>query len=168
MSYPRRPARPAPSGTRGFDERLSVPWWWWLAALGVVLLVAFQVWLGHPGVPVWLPVALVAPLTAWALIRLGSARVTLTDDGHGERTLRVGPARLPVRLVDSAQRIDRPAKQAALGPDLDPAAFVLHRAWIGPMVRVVLADPRDPTPYWLFSSRQASRLAELLRPTRAD
>lgn len=145
-----------------------MPWWWWPVALGVVLLVVFQVWLGHPGVPVWLPVALVAPLTAWALFRLGAARVTLTDGGRDERTLRVGPARLPVRLIESAQLIDRSAKQAALGPELDPAAFVLHRAWIGPMVRVELADPHDPTPYWLFSARRATHLVELLGPTRAD
>ena len=52
-----------------------------------------------------------------------------------------------------------------LGPDLDPAAFVLHTGWVGPVLRVMLTDPADPTPYWVFSVRHAEQLAALLRPT---
>ncbi|RIS22389.1 DUF3093 domain-containing protein, partial [Mycobacteroides abscessus] len=55
------------------------------------------------------------------------------------------------------------AKSAALGRQLDPAAFVVHRAWIGPMVLVVLNDADDPTPYWLVSSRHPDRLLAALR-----
>jgi hypothetical protein len=42
-------------------------------------------------------------------------------------------------------------------------ACVTHRGWVGPMVRVELRDPADPTPYWLFSVRSAEELAALLR-----
>ncbi|WP_416332599.1 DUF3093 family protein [Amycolatopsis echigonensis] len=45
----------------------------------------------------------------------------------------------------------------------DPAAFVLHRGWVGPAVRFTLTDPADPTPYWLFSTRKPQRVVELLR-----
>jgi hypothetical protein len=55
------------------------------------------------------------------------------------------------------------AKRRALGPELDPAAFLLHTGWVGPMVRVAVTDPEDPTPYWIFSVRQADKLAALLR-----
>ena len=54
-------------------------------------------------------------------------------------------------------------KSAALGRQLDPAAYVLHRPWIGPMVLVVLDDPDDPTPYWLVSSRHPGRVLAALR-----
>jgi len=31
------------------------------------------------------------------------------------------------------------------------------------MVRVRVNDPEDPTPYWLFSTRRAEEIAELIR-----
>ena len=54
-------------------------------------------------------------------------------------------------------------KRRVLGPHLDPAAFVLHRGWIGPVVRLRQTDPEDPTPYWVFSTRHPDRLVEALR-----
>jgi hypothetical protein len=145
-----------------FDERLSVPWWWWPPALGVVLLVAFEVSLGHPGVPGWLPVALLAPLVAWWLVRLGAAHVTLVESSTGERHLRVGSARLPVSLIGTAEPVAAAEKREVLGPALDPAAYLVHRAWVGPMVRISVEDSGDPTPYWLFSVRQPEKLLHLL------
>ena len=29
----------------------------------------------------------------------------------------------------------------------------MHRAWIGPVVRIEVTDPDDPTPYWVLSVR---------------
>jgi hypothetical protein len=145
-----------------FDERLSVPWWWWPPALGVVVLVAFEVNLGHPGVPGWLPVALLAPLVAWWLLRLGSVRVTLTEPHSGERLLRVGSARLPVALIGTAESVAVADKRQVLGPGLDPAAYLVHRPWVGPMVRITVEDPDDPTPYWLFSVRRPAELLDRL------
>jgi hypothetical protein len=59
--------------------------------------------------------------------------------------------------------VPRSAKSAALGRQLDPAAFVLHRNWIGPMVLVVLNDPDDPTPYWMVSCRHPERVLAALQ-----
>ena len=39
----------------------------------------------------------------------------------------------------------------------------MHRAWVGPMVLVVLDDPDDPTPYWLVSCRHPERVLAALR-----
>ena len=59
------------------------------------------------------------------------------------------------------------AKQAAMGRQLDPEAFVVHRGYIPTMVIVVLDDPLDPTPYWLISTRDpegpAAALPDLAR-----
>jgi hypothetical protein len=65
--------------------------------------------------------------------------------------------------VGAVQIVPVTAKRKALGPHLDPAAFVVHRGWVGPLLRVQLTDPADPTPYWMFSTRHPERLAELLR-----
>jgi hypothetical protein len=126
--------------------------------LGVAALLAAEVHMGYPGVRAWLPYLLTVPLAGAVLIRLGHRRVRLTG---GE--LQVGPAHVPIRHLGTVEVIASSGKQRALGPDLDPAAFVLHSAWVGPMLRIELADPQDPTPYWIFSVRRAEELAALLR-----
>lgn len=140
-----------------FEERLRVPLWWWLPGLGVAGLLAAEVHMGYPGVRAWLPYLLLLPLAGAALVLLGRTRVRLAD---GE--LWVGRAHLPVEFIGDVEVIAARDKRRALGPELDPAAFMLHRAWIGPMVRIRLTDPADPTPYWIFSVRGAERLATLL------
>jgi hypothetical protein len=130
--------------------------------LGVAALLAAEVHMGYPGVRAWLPYLLTVPLAGAVLIRLGHRRVRLAG---GE--LQVGPAHVPVRYLGAVEVIAPGGKQRALGPDLDPAAFVLHSAWIGPVLRIELVDPQDPTPYWIFSVRRAEELAALLR-TGAD
>ena len=146
-----------------FDERHPVPWWWWPLGLGVAVLLAAEVHLGYPGVRAWLPYLLTVPLAGAALIWMGRHRVRLAD---GE--LQVGPAHVPLRHLGQVQVIAPAGKRHALGPDLDPAAFVRHTAWIGPLVRVELTDPQDPTPYWIFSVRRAAELAALLRAGTGD
>lgn len=163
---------PAASGAVRFDERLSVPPWWWLAAVAVVVLVVVSVRLGHPGVPLWATAVVAAALLATSLVRLGRVRVTLVDGGGGRNggedgpLLRVGPAVLPVRFAAEVTVVPARDKQRVLGPELDPDAFVLHRPWIGPVVRVRLNDPEDPTPYWVFSVRRPEVLAEHLGTAR--
>src|SRR5262249_53728470 len=120
--------------------------------------LAAEVHMGYPGVRAWLPYLLILPLTAIALERMGRHRVALRD---GE--LRVGPAHIPVGLLGQSQVIHPHAKRRALGPDLGPAAFVLHTGWVGPVLRITITDPADPTPYWIFSVRQADKLAALLK-----
>jgi hypothetical protein len=153
----------ASSGATRFDERLSTPPWWWLPALVIVTLVYLDVRLGHPTWPAWLTMVLLVPLVAVALHRLGRARVSVTEDAQGHLVLRVGPATLPIRFVADPSAVAAKDKQQVLGPQLDPEAYVLHRPWIGPLVRVTLNDPADPTPYWLFSSRRPEALVECLR-----
>ena len=80
-----------------------------------------------------------------------------------EVELWAGQAHLPMSVISRSASVPRSAKSAALGRQLDPAAFVLHRNWVGPMVLVVLDDADDPTPYWLFSSRHPDRVLSALR-----
>jgi hypothetical protein len=150
----KRPSEAEPT----FAERLAVPLWWWPLAFGVAILLAAEVHMGYPGVRAWLPYLLTVPLAGVALGWMGRHRVVLRG---GE--LQVGPARISLRYLGQIQVISPNAKRHALGPDLDPAAFVLHTGWVGPTLRIAVTDPADPTPYWIFSVRRAEELAELLR-----
>jgi hypothetical protein len=152
------PHRCAPGVEPVFDERLTVPLWWWPLGFGVATLLAAEVHMGYPGARAWLPYLLTVPLASVVLLRMGRHRVALRGG-----VLWVGPAHIPVRHLGEIQLISPDAKRRALGPDLDPAAFVLHTGWVGPVLRITITDPADPTPYWIFSVRQAEKLVALLR-----
>lgn len=147
----------ATSGRSGFDERLSVPWWWYLLAVGVGVLLGAEVHMGYPGLRSWIGYAVCIPLFVAALFWLGRTRVRVEG---GE--LRVGAASVPLRHVGRVEVVDRADKQSALGPELDPSAHLMHRVWIGPVLRVEITDPEDPTPYWIFSVRRPERLLAAL------
>lgn len=147
-----------------FSERLYLAWWGWpLPLIGAALLAA-EIHMGYSGVRAWLPYAVMLPLAVLLLVAMGRARVRVTSGEDPE--LWVGDAHLPLRFVGAVEVIGKQDKRKALGPELDPAAFTVHRGWVPGMVRIHLDDPDDPTPYWLISTRHPERLADLLRASR--
>ena len=48
------------------------------------------------------------------------------------------------------------------GAQADPAAFNATRFWVTTGVKVEIKDRKDPTPYWLISSRKAKYLSKAL------
>lgn len=153
--------RVAPHSVR-YRERLWVPWWWWPLAFALAGLIAFEVNLGVAPKLSWLPYATLFTVAAGTLLWLGRIEVRVTAGNSGVQ-LWAGEAHLPVTVIARSAAIAPSAKSAALGRQLDPAAFVLHRAWVGPMILVVLDDPDDPTPYWLVSCRHPERMLSALR-----
>jgi hypothetical protein len=154
------------SQTVRYRERLWVPWWWWPLGFVPAILVALEVNQAVSGVPNWVPFAALFAVTAGAILFLGRSEVRVVEGGGADDTvveLWVGDAHLPASVIARSAEIPRSAKSAALGRQLDPAAYVLHRAWIGPMVLVVLDDPDDPTPYWLVSCRHPEKVLSALR-----
>ncbi|MEU0873777.1 DUF3093 domain-containing protein [Nocardia brasiliensis] len=145
-----------------YRERLWVPLWWWPVAFAVTGLLAAEIHMGAPGLRAWLPYVLLFPVPVWVLLWLSRHRVEVAPDSSGTLELRADRAHLPVNFVARAAVVAHTAKSAALGRQLDPAAYVQHRPWIGPMVLLVLDDPDDPTPYWLVSTRRPERVLAAL------
>ncbi|WP_370485877.1 DUF3093 domain-containing protein [Mycobacterium sp. pUA109] len=145
-----------------YRERLRVPWWWWPLGFVPAALLAYEVDLAVRGLPDWVPFAVLFPVAAVALLWLGRIEVRVTEAG-GDIELWAGDAHLPVSVIARSAEVPKSAKSAALGRQLDPAAYVLHRGWVGPMVLLVLDDPDDPTPYWLVSCRHPERVLSALR-----
>ncbi|HEY1840866.1 MAG TPA: DUF3093 domain-containing protein [Mycobacterium sp.] len=145
-----------------YRERLWVPWWWWPLGFALAALIAVEVNMGVPGLPRWLPFAALFVVATGALLWLGRIEIRITAGDAGVE-LWAGEAHLPVTVIARSADIPRSAKSAALGRQLDPAAYVVHRGWVGPMVLVVLDDADDPTPYWLVSSRHPQRVLSALR-----
>lgn len=152
----------ATAQTVRYHERLSVPWWWWPPAFGVAVLIGLEVNQAARQLPDWVAFAALFGVAAAVLVWLGRSEVRVAGE-PGELELWAGRAHLPADVITRFAEVPRSAKFAALGRQLDPAAYVLHRAWVGPMVLVVLDDPDDPTPYWLVSTRHPERVLAALR-----
>lgn len=156
----------AATETVRYQERLRVPLWWCLPAFLLAVIIAYEVNLGVRSLPDWVPYAVLLPVAVAVLVWLGrvDVRVVSTSDGDGAATeLWVGSAHLPASVISRSAEVPKSAKSAALGRQLDPAAYVVHRAWVKPMILVVLDDPDDPTPYWLVSCRRPDRVLAALR-----
>lgn len=147
----------APTTTSGYRERWTVPWWGWLGATALATLLAAEIHLGQAGLRSWLPYVVLIPLAVVAVAAVSRITVVVTGE-----ELHVDDAHVPRRFLLAAETLDGEGRRDALGPELDPVAFVVHRPWVRGMVRVYLDDPADPTPYWVFSSRRPEALLEAL------
>ena len=76
--------------------------------------------------------------------------------------LRVGRARIPLKLLGKAEFISKREAFTERGPKLNIRAFIKFQFGVSTMVKVTIKDKNDPTPYWLFSSHQAEFVAALL------
>jgi hypothetical protein len=140
-----------------YRERLGVPWWAWPVALAVSAFLATELAIGAFALrSVW-TYAVAAALAVAAMVALG--RITVSVDAA---TLRVDDAQLPLSVIGEVTVVDAAARRDLLGQDADPIAFVILRPWISGGVRIDLADPQDPTPYWFVSSRRPAELAAAL------
>ncbi|MCM0618815.1 DUF3093 domain-containing protein [Nocardioides bruguierae] len=146
-----------------YRERLSVPLRWWAQA---VMMIA----------TIWLAVAVAAPLWVASLVALGFlALVAVWFLGYGsprvevaDGVLTAGRARLPLAYVGSVDALDAEDTRRVAGRDADARAYLLLRPYRKKAVMVRLADPRDPTPYWLVSTRRPEQLASAVTAAVAD
>jgi hypothetical protein len=74
--------------------------------------------------------------------------------------LRVGRASIALDLLGGCTAYEGPEAFAERGTRLDARAFLCIRGWIKPVVKMRIADPLDPTPYWLVSSRRPGDLID--------
>lgn len=150
---------PTPAAARQhaarFDEALRPGPWGWVG------VAAFAGALGVSLYPVDLTLALVVAALALAagvaLLVRTTPHVRVTGD-----ELHAGAAHVPLALLREPRALTGPDLRHALGPGLDARAHVCLRGWIRSAVRVELADPQDPTPYWIVSTRRPDELVAAL------
>jgi len=146
--------------TTRYAERLLVPWIWWALGGGLVIAVWWSFYVATPPAATWVATSLAVVLVGLGLIRYGAVRVAV-DSG----TLWAGRAHLPLDLVGDVEVLDPAALRRVMGVDADARAFVVFRAYCRGAVKLEVADPRDPTPYWVVSTRHPDRLSRALAGT---
>jgi hypothetical protein len=79
-----------------------------------------------------------------------------------DHQLVAGRAALPLSMVGEAMAFDGAEATLERGQRLDARAWLLIRGWVDPVVRIVVADESDPTPYWLVSTRNPAALVSAI------
>ena len=144
-------------------ERLTAPASWWavVVAFGLVwgwlMLVAT-----NRSIAIGATV-LATALAAGLVWSYGSIVIEA-----GAAGLRVGRAHLSPDDIGPVRALDPRGFREQLGPQADARAWLRTRPYVDAGVRVDVADPSDPTPYWLVSSRRPEALAAALGQTGAD
>jgi len=141
----------------GYHERLGVPLRWWalLTMFLASVLLAFLV-----ATPLWVALAVTGALLAvlaTVFLSYGAAQIAVADG-----MFHAGRARIPVTLLGSPVALDAPTSRRLAGMDADARAYLLLRPYLDRSVQVPVADPADPTPYWLISTRRPDRLVAAL------
>jgi hypothetical protein len=130
-----------------YSERL------WPGPGGWVAAAALGAVVGLVLAPIDVRLAWAAGAVAVAGALAATAALTPVVEVSGGE-LRAGRAHVPTALLGAARALTGAELRAALGPGLDARAYVCLRGWIRTAVRVELADPQDPTPYWIISTRR--------------
>lgn len=138
-----------------YRERLWASAWLYLAMALVIPASLLVFWPINVGAGVIVAIVLYGGCVGTLIA--SSPSIVVTDS-----QLIAGRARLPIGLVGTVETFREPEATLQRGQRLDARAWLLIRGWIGPVVKVEILDPADPTPYWLVSSRHPDALAGAL------
>jgi Protein of unknown function (DUF3093) len=141
-----------------YDETLWAPVSWWCMGAGAVVAVWWCFFVATPAIWAWTAGAVAGVAVFGGLLKY--SRTTVTTGSGG---LQAGRAALPSAHIGRVDVLDRAETRRLLGVGADARAYLLVRTYCPGAVKVAVRDSRDPTPYWVVSSRRAEDLARHLR-----
>jgi hypothetical protein len=105
-----------------------------------------------------LAIGVVVVLSIWTMLIFRAPKIQVSIE-----ELRVGKVVISRNLIDQPQVITKAEIFMERGPKLDPAAHKVFQGSVKTAIKIPIADPEDPTPYWLISTRNPNELARLLK-----
>ncbi len=81
--------------------------------------------------------------------------------------LTAGRARLPIAFIGEVTGHSGEEATLQRGQKLDARAWLMIRGWVSPVVRIEVSDTKDPTPYWLVSTRQPAAMVAAIAEAKA-
>jgi hypothetical protein len=144
-----------------YAERLTVPLRWWAQGTMLVASLWLAVLAATPEVVAWSVTAGALAVMVALFVSYGSARVAVD-----RQAFRAGRAQVPLEHVGAVTPLDADDVRRLAGVEADARAYLLLRPYLKRGVRVDIADPADPTPYWLVSCRRPDALVSALEAAR--
>ncbi len=146
-----------------YRERLF-PSPWVFVSTALVVPASILVFAPLPDANGWLVGAVVGVVLYLALIGTLWATSPVLDVTPG--LVRVGRASIPSDLLGECTAYRGADATAERGRLADARAWLCIRGWIGPVVKMQIADPQDPTPYWLVSTRRPGDFIDAVTASR--
>lgn len=140
-----------------YTEVIRAPLWLIAFVYFLFLSVVLSIWAALGNNPA---LATFAILTAWLIYLYFQSALKIEID---ETELRVGTARIEHRFLGAGTALNNAALKIIRTRDADPAAFLAIRFWASSAVKIELNDKRDPTPYWLITSKTPQDLLAALK-----
>lgn len=139
-----------------YREVLRPPLW-------LVLFLAFM--LGSLVLAIWAALdsrataisAAVSLLIILATPIFGAHRILVDTD-----ELRVGRAHIERKYIGAIEEVPTKDFLNLRTRGADPAAYHALIFWVSRGIKVTISDPRDPTPYWLISTKRGAELKRAL------
>ena len=139
-----------------FKEVLRPPIWVLAFIYFLLLSLVIAIWAAFGGLTT--SYAFIVATVAIIFIAF-KARSTISIN-NGE--LSIDKAHIEVKYLGRVTVLDSPAMRLLRTRDADPAAFLAIKFWNPVGIKIEVNDPRDPTPYWLVTSKRGEEIAALL------
>ncbi|MTA31730.1 MAG: DUF3093 family protein [Actinobacteria bacterium] len=139
-----------------FSEALRPPLWVLAFIYFMFLSLVIAIWAAldtTATIGSFILATLAIPIIAKSL----TSKISIT-----ENELRIDRAHIERKYLGKVTVLDSDAMRLLRTRDANPAAYLAIRFWASKGVKIELIDPRDPTPYWLITSKRGDELAASL------
>lgn len=144
-------------GNAHYSEIVKPPLWLLAFIFFLLASVALSIWAAFDN-PAGLITLAVGIVLLFIIRRSLIMKIDLTPS-----ELWIGSAHIDRSYLADATELSVDQMRLTRGRDADPAAFLAIRFWQPHGVKITVKDPRDPTPYWLISAKNAKGLVEALK-----
>jgi hypothetical protein len=104
---------------------------------------------------------LVSSAATVAVALAGAPLIRISTDSEGTH-MTLGRASIKAEYLGKVSLISPAGFRSELGPGLNALAHLRLQTGVKSLVKIQIEDDSDPTPYWLFSSRQGEKIKKLL------
>jgi Protein of unknown function (DUF3093) len=139
-----------------FKEVLRPPIWVLAFIYFLLLSLVIAIWAAFDGLATTYALFVATAAIVFIAFRMRST-ISITND-----ELRIDSAHIEIKYLGSVEVLDAQSMRLLRTRDADPAAYLAIKFWIPIGVKIEVKDPRDPTPYWLVTSKRGEEIAALL------
>ena len=125
--------------------------------VGLAFSIVIAVWAGLGNTSALIAAIISLSFTGYLFI-ISTLRISIDDDSFS-----AGRATIEKKFLGDISLITTDEFRFLRGPGINPRAFHAFRFWVKRGLKVEIKDARDPTPYWLVSSKSPEKLRAALQ-----
>ena len=139
-----------------FKEVLRPPIWVLAFIYFLFLSLVIAIWAAFDGLATTYALFAATAAIVFIAFRIRST-ISITSE-----ELRIDSAHIEIKYLGSVEVLDAQSMRLLRTRNADPAAYLAIKFWTPTGVKIEVKDPRDPTPYWLVTSKRGEEIAALL------